>query len=646
MLHSKKWALLAGVLLASLILAACQPQTIIETQVVRETVVAEVTRQVEIIQTQLVQQTQVVEVEAAPFTKPHPFLGDIRVRKAIAYCTNRPQLIESVYTFVDDPSTLLMDTFIPTSHWAHANEGVEQYPFDVEKGKALLAEAGFTDADGNGFMEDANGNELSLKFTTTSAQFRQTWAAVFEQNMADCGIRVVRLHAPASWWFGDTTGLSRRDFELGAYAWVGEADPGGTSLYACDQIPFPDNGWEGQNTMGWCNEAASKAIYAANNTLDRDERIAQYAIVQQEFAKDMISLPLFNRVEVLATNKDLTGFAPAPGEPYPTYNAHEWELPGSDTLVFGFTQEPASLWPLVESAYVANLAYTLVGGYGISSRNYDFAVNMYYQELPTVDNGGATIETVEVAAGTKVVDITGNVVELGDGVTVKDAEGNEVAFSGSAIPMQQMTVNYKFVDGIKWSDGEPLKAADLELGSKINCDPDSGATVFTTCERTESEEFADTSYTRKLVPGYTPPLYFTLTPSWYPSHRVVADGRTLADVPAAEWATLPEIAENPIDTGPYMVNEWVKGQSISFVANPNFYLGAPKTPNIIIQFVADTNQAVAQLLTGDIDVLFGETLGAGAEVQTVRDAADRGEVAIYIEPSATWEHIDFNLFLP
>jgi ABC-type transport system substrate-binding protein len=85
---------------------------------------------------------------------------------------------------------------------------------------------------------------------------------------------------------------------------------------------------------------------------------------------------------------------------------------------------------------------------------------------------------------------------------------------------------------------------------------------------------------------------------------------------------------------------------MTFEANPNFYLGAPKTPTIIIKFVADTNQAVAQLLTGDVDVLFAETLGAGPEVDTVKEAADRGEVAFYAEPSATWEHIDMNMFLP
>ena len=41
-------------------------------------------------------------------------------------------------------------------------------------------------------------------------------------------------------------------------------------------------------------------------------------------------------------------------------------------------------------------------------------------------------------------------------------------------------------------------------------------------------------------------------------------------------------------------------------------------------------------------MVFGETLGAGEEVATVKTAADEGDVKIFFTPSATWEHIDFN----
>jgi len=151
--------------------------------------------------------------------------------------------------------------------------------------------------------------------------------------------------------------------------------------------------------------------------------------------------------------------------------------------------------------------------------------------------------------------------------------------------------------------------------------------------------------TATYVPGYQDPTYMLYPFYLYPSHQVLADGRNLVDVPAAEWATLPEIAETPLSFGAYYVSEWVKGQSLTLAANPYFWGGEVATPNVIYVFLADTNQAVAQLLNGDVDYLDSSTLGAGAEVQTVLDAANTtGNVVVEIIASSTWEHIDINLF--
>jgi ABC-type transport system substrate-binding protein len=321
-------------------------------------------------------------------------------------------------------------------------------------------------------------------------------------------------------------------------------------------------------------------------------------------------------------------------------------------MVFGFNQEPASLWTAVEYAVVTHQAYNLIGGYSISSPNYEYGANEYVKRLPTLENGGATLAPVTVKEGDTVVDADGNVGPLAAGMSIKDGEGNVVEYTGGDATMQRLVLKWELVDGITWSDGEPLRAADMALAENINCDLDSGAATYYDCERTANTDYTDTSATITLVPGYTPSLYFTIGnagctgPCWYPAHRVLSDGRRLSNVPASQWATLPEIAESPIGTGPYIITNWTKGQSMTFRANPYFYLGAPRTPNIIIRFVSDTNQAVAELFTGDVDVIFSETLGAGAEVQTVRDAAAAGRVSLYILPSATWEHIDMNLNVP
>jgi ABC-type transport system substrate-binding protein len=262
-----------------------------------------------------------------------------------------------------------------------------------------------------------------------------------------------------------------------------------------------------------------------------------------------------------------------------------------------------------------------------------------------IENGGAVNEQIEVNAGDTVWAASGEAVELAEGVEVVNADGETVAFDGNPITMNQLSVTFEHNPGT-WEDGEPIKQADFELGYSINCDPDSGAVSYLLCESYANVEFIDdNSYTITYLPGAQWPEYFVYSLGAYPSHQVLADGRTLADVPAAEWSTLPEIVERPLSSGPYILESWEKGQSMTFTANPNYAGTAPAIQTVVIKFIADTNQAVAQLLTGEVDVLGTETLGAGAEVQTVLDAAAAGDVQAFTIASPTWEHIDFNLFV-
>lgn len=612
--------------IASMILAACAPAA--TPAAPAEPVVV----------TQEVVVTKEVEVEREPFTTPHPILSDLKVREALSYCTNKADLIKSVYVTLtpEQQAALIMNTEIPTSHWAYAgDENITIYPYDPDKGRSLLDEAGWTLQEGADYRTNANGEELALKFTTTNATFRQTWSAVWIQQMADCGINVVPTYAPASWWFGDTTGLARRDFEMGAFAWVGTADPTGQTLYACDQIPSPANGWEGQNYMGWCNDAASTAIKNANNTLAREDRIKFYKDFQAEFTKDIPSIPLFNRTETLATSAGLTGFAPTPGEPYYTYNVQDWELPGSDTIVMGFPQEPASLFVLVEDAYVANVAYTLIRPRLETSLNYDFQAALI-KEVPTIENGGTVNNDVEVSEGAKVVDANGDVIDLAPGAKVLNAAGETVDYTGGPVTMKQLVSKFELIDGLTWEDGTPVSQADLELGNKIDCDPESGATSFILCDKTESVVVDGTSWTYTWLPGNQDPLYFNSgLLSIYPAH-------ILGDVPAAEWATNPLVAETPLAYGPYRIVEWVKGEKMVFAANEHWAGSPVKTPNIVIQIVTPESQE-SLLLGGEIDTLGSEAIVSPTE--TLAAAADEGKVTLYVNPSATWEHIDLSLFI-
>jgi ABC-type transport system substrate-binding protein len=402
--------------------------------------------------------------------------------------------------------------------------------------------------------------------------------------------------------------------------------------------------------MGWCNETANTAVVKANNTLIKDERIAAYNTHQQEFAKDVVSIPMFERAEVEAWRTVLEGVKSNPTE-YATTSLQEWRLTdGGDTIVHGMTQEPDTMWSLVTSmAAQREVAYPAVGVLN-TSYDYDFQPALH-DPLSTIESGLATNEAVEVKAGDMVFDATGTAVELAAGVTVVDAEGNTVEYDGSSpLMLNQLTVTYK-LKPFTWSDGTPGSVEDMRLGVNIDCDPESGSTSFDICNRIGDKEndiaYSDSelAMTITYLPGNQYPLYYVYPFNIYPSQRVISDGRVLADVPAAEWLTLPEVVETPLSFGPYYIVEWVKGQSITLAQNP-YYDGEVATPNVIFVFLADTNQAVAQLINGDVDFLDDSTLGAGAEVQTVIDAANTtGDITYRLAGGGTWEHIDINQFI-
>jgi ABC-type transport system substrate-binding protein len=667
MQNRKPYAVLALAAIASTVLAACaQPAPVVQTVVVRET--AAPAAAVE--STVVVRETQVVEVTAEPaaeWTTPHPVLSDIKVRQAIAHCTNPTELIGSVYGFLpeEERTKQFMDTMIPKdSPWYAKNINPEaniiSYTFDITRAGELLTEAGWPLAEGAAIRANEAGEPLAVRFTTTNAPFRQTWGAVWVSQMQKCGIQLLPSYIPGSIWFGGNSGLRRRDFDIGAFAWVGETEPPGVTLYACDQIPTPANNWNGQNYMGWCNETASNAVKQGNNTLNLEERKAQYVILQEEFSKDMVSLPLFQRLEATAHNKALVGLKSDATE-YWSANGHELEMPGKSTLVAALGQEPASLFLLQESSAVALIVGQLI--YGVDSTQYSYGfqnVGLEGEDFPRIENGGATQTEVEIKDGDIVVNANGDVGTFTGGkltdaegtelpLTVRNAAGEEVELA-AGVKLPQLAVTFKYKPR-QWSDGEQLKAADFELGHKVACDRESGATSYFGCDRTVGfETLTDgLGYTVTYAPGYLPPTYFLPAFGYYPAHQVIETdgefkGKTLAEVTPAEFKNLPEVTERPITAGPYTVESWEKGSRITLKANPNFYLGAPKSDEIVIQiFDGNPAGAVASLLQGTVDIVGKEVIGAGQELETVIKEGEAGTIIAEPIASPTWEHADFNL---
>ena len=102
----------------------------------------------------------------------------------------------------------------------------------------------------------------------------------------------------------------------------------------------------------------------------------------------------------------------------------------------------------------------------IDSRAYQFQP-VILEKLPSLDDGDASLQTVQVAEGDRAVDINGLAVDLAPGVAVFDTDGAQAAFEGGVVTMTQMVVTFTLRADIVWADGQPVTADDSRYSFEL-----------------------------------------------------------------------------------------------------------------------------------------------------------------------------------
>lgn len=263
-------------------------------------------------------------VDPKDHSKPHPVLGDVKVRQAIAHGINKDEIVKTVLFGKTKP----IDSFIFGNSWAAADpKDITVYPFDQNKAKALLDEAGWKPgADG---IREKGGVKAELKLqSTTGNKLREQTTQIMANQLKQIGIKVNIELLPASKYFA-TKGegpLNNGTFDMGLFAWVQGDDPYST-LYLCKQRPEKENNWSGQNDPRYCNPAFDKVQEAANQKLLQSERKPLLLEAQKIWTKDLPVLPLYQRINIDAAPVTMKNFRPTPTNTPVTWNCWEWELP-------------------------------------------------------------------------------------------------------------------------------------------------------------------------------------------------------------------------------------------------------------------------------------------------------------------------------
>jgi len=129
--------------------------------------------------------------------------------------------------------------------------------------------------------------------------------------------------------------------------------------------------------------------------------------------------------------------------------------PEPKVLTVCLPDEPDSLYLYGTDSPAARHIWQAIYDGPFDSRGYGHQP-VILAELPSLTNGGATVGTVPVQAGDRVLAASGEVVELAPGVEVKDIGGQRTTFDGEPIQMHQMVVTFTLQSDLYWSDGTLL----------------------------------------------------------------------------------------------------------------------------------------------------------------------------------------------
>jgi peptide/nickel transport system substrate-binding protein len=144
---------------------------------------------------------------------------------------------------------------------------IKPWPYDPEKAKTLLTEAGWVDNNNDGIREK-NGVKFQFKLSYSSGgATTERIVKAFKDDLAKVGIDVIL--DPVEWSIY-LTRMHSRDFDASIAGWGGTIESDPYQLFHSSQIDG------GSNYCGFSSAEGDKLIEVARRTLDPNERYELY----------------------------------------------------------------------------------------------------------------------------------------------------------------------------------------------------------------------------------------------------------------------------------------------------------------------------------------------------------------------------------
>lgn len=195
----------------------------------------------------------------------NPLFADKRARRAMTHAFNREKMVSEVFS---DLGRVTTSNFYIDSPWN--DKSIKPLKFDLDKSKALLAEAGWKDSDGDGVLDKkVNGEKKDFEFRlliyNSSPEFK-SMGDIFKEDLIKIG---VRLKVTPVDWPTMQKKMEDKEFEAFTGGWGLDWDADPNQLWHSTQADKP----KGSNFVSFKNAEADKIIEDSSVAFDHATRV-------------------------------------------------------------------------------------------------------------------------------------------------------------------------------------------------------------------------------------------------------------------------------------------------------------------------------------------------------------------------------------
>lgn len=199
-----------------------------------------------------------------------PLFSDKRVRHAMTYAFNRQGILDKVFQGLGQ--LVSGDSYIRSPYY---DSSIQPFPFDLNKAKELLQEAGWEDSNNDGLLDkdltpdDGRENRQPFVFSLLiygSSPEYESMAHIFRDDLLKIG---VKMEIEAAEWSLMQQKMDEKDFDAftGGWGLTWDVDP--WQLWHSSEADKPKS----SNRIGFRNAEADKIIEELRGTFDKEKRI-------------------------------------------------------------------------------------------------------------------------------------------------------------------------------------------------------------------------------------------------------------------------------------------------------------------------------------------------------------------------------------